>query len=188
MRAAALALAKTLESMVLRSLETRESNSITIELILGQVIDILLSTSGLESRAEENQAISLHTLLEIIKKGNAKTLRPFIPHLMERLLGLLSTMESSMVNYAHMNASKYNLQEQDIDNARLNSIRSSPFMEAMERCIDMLDEDTMAKLKPRLLDAFHSAVGVPSKVRIKPQTLHWWYVSKFRHRWHTVEC
>ncbi|KAI9655639.1 MAG: proteasome component M29 [Alyxoria varia] len=163
-RAAALALAKTLESMLLRNLETKGGNAITIESILGQILDILLSTSGLESRAEENQAISLHTLLEIVKKGNANTLRPFIPHLIERLLGLLSTMESAMVNYAHMNASKYNLQEQDIDNARLNSIRSSPFMEAMERCIDMLDEDTMAKLKPRLLDAFHSAVGVPSKM------------------------
>ena len=106
----------------------------------------------------------MRTLLEIIKKGNASTLRPFIPELVERLIGCLSTLEPEAVNYVHMNAAKYNLTEQKIDDMRLSSIRSSPLMEAIERCLDLLDDDTMQRLQPKLESTMKSAVGLPSKV------------------------
>jgi proteasome component ECM29 len=118
----------------------------------------------MESSAKEVQAFSVHTLLEIIKKANGSTLRPFIPELVERLIGLLSSLEPEAVNYIHLNASKYNLTEQKIDDMRLSSVRSSPLMEAIERCLDLLDEDTMTNLQPRLESAMKGAVGLPSKV------------------------
>lgn len=37
-------------------------------------------------------------------------------------------------------------------------------MEAIERCLDLLDEDSMKQLQPRLESAIKSAVGLPSKV------------------------
>jgi len=46
----------------------------------------------------------------------------------------------------------------------LSSIRSSPLMEAIERCLDLVDESTMAALQPRLETAMKGAVGLPSKV------------------------
>jgi proteasome component ECM29 len=163
-RAAAAALARVLTGILTRSLEADTMASKNAAVLLKNVLPFLLSTSGIESSAEEVQNFSLHTLLEIIKKASGKILRPFIPELVERLVGLLSILEPQAVNYLHLNASKYNLTEQKIDDIRLSSIRSSPLMEAIERCLDLLDESSMEQLQPRLEAAMKSAVGLPSKV------------------------
>ncbi|KAK4986026.1 proteasome component M29 [Elasticomyces elasticus] len=163
-RAAAASLARVMTGILTRALEADQSSSKNAVTMLKHVLPFLLSTSGLESSAQEVQAFALHTLLEIIKKANGKTLRPFIPELVERLLGLLSSLEPQAVNYIHLNASKYNLTEQKIDDMRLSSVRGSPLMEAIERCLDLLDDDSMAQLRPRLETAMKTAVGLPSKV------------------------
>ncbi|KAF2769317.1 ARM repeat-containing protein [Teratosphaeria nubilosa] len=163
-RAAAASLARTLTGVLTRALETDHSSTKNASAMLKHVLPFLLSSSGMESSAQEVQAFSVHTLLEIIKKANGVTLRPFIPELVERLIGSLSSLEPEAVNYLHLNASKYNLTEQKIDDMRLSSIRSSPLMEAIERCIDLLDDGTMTQLMPRLESAMRSAVGLPSKV------------------------
>jgi proteasome component ECM29 len=77
---------------------------------------------------------------------------------------LLSSLEPEAVNYVHLNASKYNLTEQKIDDMRLASVRSSPLTESVERCLDLADADTMAALVPRIEAAMKNAVGLPSKV------------------------
>ncbi|KAH0261597.1 ARM repeat-containing protein, partial [Aureobasidium melanogenum] len=163
-RAAAASLARVLTGILTRSLEADSMASQNAAVLLKNVLPFLLSTSGIESSAEEVQGFSLHTLLEIIKKASGKILRPFIPELVERLVGLLSILENQAVNYLHLNASKYNLTEQKIDDIRLSSIRSSPLMEAIERCLDLLDEPSMEQLVPRLEAAMKGAVGLPSKV------------------------
>ncbi|KAK5110807.1 hypothetical protein LTR62_005518 [Meristemomyces frigidus] len=163
-RAAAASLARVLTGVLTRSLEADHSATKNATAMLKHVLPFLLSTSGMESSAQEVQGFSVHTLLEIIKKANAATLRPFIPELVERLVGSLSTLEPEAVNYLHLNASKYNLTEQKIDDMRLSNIRGSPLMEAIERCLDLLDEETMQRLQPKLESAMKSAVGLPSKV------------------------
>lgn len=107
---------------------------------------------------------SVQTLLQIVKKASAKTLNPHVPELVERLLGLLSSLEPEAVNYIHLNASKYNLTAQKIDDMRLASVRSSPLTESIERCLDLADAETMKALMPRLEAAMKAAVGLPSKV------------------------
>ena len=163
-RTAAASLARTLTGVLTRALEVDHSSTKNASAMLKHVLPFLLSPSGMESSAKEVQVFAIQTLLEIIKKANGSTLRPFIPELVERLIGLLSSLEPEAVNYIHLNASKYNLTEQKIDDMRLSSVRSSPLMEAIERCIDLLDEDTMRQLQPRLESAMKSAVGLPSKV------------------------
>lgn len=163
-RAAAASLARVLTGVLTRTLETDHSSTKSAAAMLKHVLPFLLSPSGMDSGAQEVQAFAVHTLLEIIKKGNGSTLRPFIPELVERLIGSLSTFEPEAVNYLHLNASKYNLTEQKIDDMRLSSVRSSPLMEAVERCLDLLDDETMQALQPRLESAMRSAVGLPSKV------------------------
>jgi proteasome component ECM29 len=163
-RTAAASLARVLTGILTRSLEADSMASKNAAVLLKNVLPFLLSTSGIESSAEEVQNFSLHTLLEIIRKASGKILRPFIPELVERLVGLLSILEPQAVNYLHLNASKYNLTEQKIDDIRLSSIRSSPLMEAIERCLDLLDDSSMEQLVPRLEAAMKGAVGLPSKV------------------------
>jgi proteasome component ECM29 len=163
-RVAAAALARVLTSTLTRSLEAGDASIKSATIQLQRVIPFLFSASGLESSAEEVRLFSVHTLLQIVKKSNAKTLNPHVPELVERLLGLLSSLEPEQVNYLHLNASKYNLTEQKIDDMRLASVRSSPLTESLERCLDLADADTMIALVPRIEAAMKTAVGLPSKV------------------------
>lgn len=132
--------------------------------MLSRVLPFLLSSSGLESSAEEVRLFAVGTLLQIVKKSNAKTLNPHSPELVERLLGLLTSLEPEVVNYIHLNASNYNLTEQKLDDMRLQSVRSSPLTESIERCLDLADADTMKELVPHIEAAMKNAVGLPSKV------------------------
>ena len=153
-----------LTAILTRSLEAGDASLKSANAQLSRVLPFLFSTSGLESSAEEVRLFSVHTLLQIVKKSSAKTLNPHAPELVEKLLGLLSSLEPEAVNYLHLNASKYNLTEQKIDDMRLQNVRSSPLTESIERCLDLADADTMKALVPRIEVAMKSAVGLPSKV------------------------
>lgn len=163
-REAAASLARTLTGILIRSLEAGDSAVKKADGMLKHVIPFLLSSQGLESTAQEVQFFAIDTLLQIIKKSNGKILRPYIPGLVERLLGLFSSLEDQIVNYLHMNASKYKLTENKIDDMRLMAVRQSPLMEAAERCLDLLDDATMLLLVPRLENAIKTAIGLPSQV------------------------
>ncbi|MCJ1387811.1 proteasome component M29 [Xylographa bjoerkii] len=165
-RKAAMALARVLTAVLTRSLEAGDSSSNTAGVMLKEVLPFLLSPSGLESSAQEVQAFSLKTLLQIIKSSNAKILRPFIPDLVGRLLALLSSLEPQEINYLHLNADKYGMTAQQIDDVRLSSVRSSPMMEAIERCLDMLDDASMMQLQPSLEQALRTTIGLPSRVGV----------------------
>ncbi|KAI9759437.1 MAG: proteasome component M29 [Chaenotheca gracillima] len=160
-RTAAMSLCRVLTTMLVRSAEAGSFKK--SDTMLENVMPFLMSTSGLEASAKDVQMFALDTILKLAKTGT-KTLKPYVPSLVERLLGLLSTLEPEAVNYLHLNASKYNLTEEKIDAARLQSVRSSPMMDAIERCLDIMDEETMRELVPCLESALKQAVGMPSKV------------------------
>ena len=163
-RAAAMALAKVLTGILTRSLEAGEATAGKANAMLEQVLPFLLGPSGLESGAKDVQMFALVTLLDVIKKASAKALRPFLPRLISHLIALLSSIEPEAVNYIHLNADKYGMTAQQIDDARLSSVRSSPMMEAIERCLDMLDEDSMRGLDETLRSSVKTVIGLPSKV------------------------
>ena len=160
-RTAAGRLAKVLTALISRNLEARATSS---PQVLTQILPFLLSTSGLESSVKEVQAFALNAILEITKKSDSITLQPFVPEVIDRLARLLSSMEPQAINYVHLNADKYKLSTSEIDDMRLKSVRGSPLMEAIERCLDYLDENAMGALYPRLEDIMKTAVGLPSKV------------------------
>ncbi|KAI9683351.1 MAG: proteasome component M29 [Trizodia sp. TS-e1964] len=159
-RTAAMNLCRVLTGTLIRNLESGHSH--TTDAMLKNVMPFLMSPAGVEASAQEVQMFALDTVLKISKKAGA-ALRPFIPSLVERLIGLLSTLEPQAVNYLHLNASKYNLTEEKIDAARLVNVQSSPIMDAIEKCLDQLDEPTMKTLAPNLENAIKQAVGMPSK-------------------------
>lgn len=163
-RAAAMALAQVLTGILTRTLESAESSSRSSEKMLKQVLPFLLSPAGLESGAPDVQNYSRKALLEIIKSSNGQTLRPFVPDLVGRLLALLSSIEPEMINYLHLNADQYGLTAQELDDARLKHIRGSRMLEAIERCLDFLDESSMPALQQSLENAIKTVIGLPSKV------------------------
>ncbi|KAG8525404.1 uncharacterized protein KY384_009048 [Bacidia gigantensis] len=163
-RAAAMSLSRVLVGILTRSLEARDSSSRSADKMLKQVLPFLLSTQGLESSAPDVQDFSRKTILQIIKKSSGKILRPFVPELVGRLLALLSSIEPEMINYVHMNAETFGLTKQELDDARLKHIRGSSMLEAIERCLDYLDDSSMPELQQRLESAIKTVIGLPSKV------------------------
>lgn len=163
-RVAAMSLARVLTGILTRALEASDSSARTAEKMLKQILPFLLSTQGLESGADEVQDFSRKTILQIIKKSNGKTLRPFLPELVGRLLALLSSIEPEMINYLHMNAETFGVTKQQLDDARLKHIRGSSMLEAIERCLDYLDEHSMLEFNRSLENAIKSVIGLPSKV------------------------
>ncbi|KIW03221.1 uncharacterized protein PV09_05445 [Verruconis gallopava] len=163
-RVAAAKLARVLSQILVRSLEASESSTKNAEAVLKHVLPFLLSNSGLESSAEEVRLFSLHTILEVVKKASPMALRPFIPELVERMLALFTDLEPGSVNYIHLNASQYKISEEKLDGLRLNMVRNSPVTEAIDRCFDLADVDTMEKAAVAIEKAMKAAVGLPSKL------------------------
>ena len=163
-RTAAMSLARVLTGVLTRGLEAGESSARSSNKMLKQILPFLLSPAGLESSAPDVQEFARTTLLKIIKCSNGQILRPFVPTLVSRLLALLSSIEPEMINYLHLNADKYGLTAQELDDARLKHIRGSTMLEAIERCLDFLDESSMPDLQQNLENAIKTVVGLPSKV------------------------
>ncbi|OJD16071.1 hypothetical protein AJ78_03744 [Emergomyces pasteurianus Ep9510] len=166
-RQAALRLCQVLTNVVIRALEAGDPDSKRARVMLNHIIPFLLSHEGMESAAEEVQGYAITTLTKIIKKSPGKTLRPFVPQILERFLASLSSLEPQAVNYIHLNADKYGLTGQDIDKMRLSAIRTSPMMEAIELyLLESLDDESMKEVANKLEDVLRSAIGLPSKVGV----------------------
>ena len=161
-RKAAEKLCQVLTGILVRQLEAGTSSK-HAQVMLKEVMPFLFSTRGLESPSKEVQSFAYDTVLKLVKSGG-KTLLPFIPSLIEQILGLLSTLEPDIINYLHMNAAKYDTTQEKIDEARSTAISHSPMMEAIERCLDLLDDKTMTDLVPHLENVIKTSVGMPSKV------------------------
>ncbi|KAK6586494.1 hypothetical protein PZA11_001551 [Diplocarpon coronariae] len=161
-REAALKLSIVLTNILVRQVEAG-TESKHAQAMLKEVLPFLLSGQGMESSAKEVRVFSTLTVLRLIKSGG-KALVPFIPDLVEQLIGLLSTMEQEGVDYVYLRAAQYNLTEAKIDNARSNAVSQSPLMEGIEKCLDNLDEFTMKDLAYRLENAIKTSIGMPSKI------------------------
>lgn len=159
-----MTLARVLVGILTRGLEAGDSSSRSAGAMLKNVLPFLLSPSGLESPAQDVQAFSLSALLQIIKKSSKSALRPFVPDLVGRLILLLSSLEPEGIEYIRLRAEQYGVTGQQIDDARLSGVRGSPMLEAIERCLDFLDETSMKELRGPLENAITTGLGLPSRV------------------------
>lgn len=113
-RVAALTLCRVLASIMVRIVDVDSGSSQKdADVVLANLMPFLLGIQGLEAQAKEVQGFALDTLMKLIKNAG-KTLKGYIPDLIEKLLGLLSTLEPQALNYLHLNASKYNLTEEKV--------------------------------------------------------------------------
>ena len=165
-RKAAKQLAVVLTGTLIRSLEASEESEKTAQAMLRQVIPFLLGPSGLEAGAKDVQHFALERLLEITKKARPAIMKPYLAKLIGHLLALLSSIEPELINYLHLNAQKYGTTEQEIDDVRLTSVKLSPMMQAIERCLDMLDHESMRELDLSLINAVKTVIGLPSKAGV----------------------
>lgn len=131
--------------------------------VLGDLIPFLIGNQGLLSDAEDVRTFSLDTILKVCKVAGPR-IKTFVPTLLENFISMMSTMEPDVVNYLVLNADKYNLNSNDIDAQRLQSLGRSPLMDAIEQLLGTLDEELMPKVVDVLAQTIKKSVGLPSKV------------------------
>lgn len=68
------------------------------------------------------------------------------------------------MNYLSFHVEKYNISQEQLDNARLSGAKNSPMMEGIEHCIHQIDEQVMEELTPRILHIVRKGTGLPTKV------------------------
>ncbi|KAK0391507.1 hypothetical protein NLU13_1007 [Sarocladium strictum] len=159
-REAALKLCMTLSNGLVRQLE--ESNNVAAaRAMMKEALPFLLSDKGVESSVEDVQIFATITVLKIAKQGG-KSLKPFIPDMVQQLLGLLSTIEPQQINYQYQRAGEDSRDK--IDRLRSQMVNRSPISEAIENALRFVDAEVMKDLAPRLENTIKTAIGMPTKI------------------------
>jgi proteasome component ECM29 len=159
-REAALKLCMTLSNGLVRQLE--ESNNVAAaKAMMNEALPFLLSDKGVESSVEDVQLFATITVLKIAKQGG-KSLKPFVPDMVQQLLGLLSTIEPQQINYQYQRAGEDSRDK--IDRLRSQMVNRSPISEAIENALRFVDADVMKELAPRLENTIKTAIGMPTKI------------------------
>lgn len=143
--------------------KSRSSAHSHADKLLHKLIPFLLGHKGLLSDADDIRNFALETLLNLIKVAD-ESIKQFIPLLLDNFIGLMSTLEPEVINYLMLNADKYNINNNEIDAKRLQSIGQSPMMDAIEKLIDQLNPDILQETLDVLSNAIKRSVGLPSKV------------------------
>ena len=182
-RVAAMKLCRNLTSMLIRNLEVGQGTTKRAATMLNHAMPFLLQQMH-SGAGKEVQQFGTITMLDVVKKSPARALQPFAPEILETLVLSLSTLEDESINYLHLNADKYGLTTDKLDNMRVSSVNTSPVTEAIDSCLESLtlsppadssNENAMQGLEvsaphpmqdgmKRLEGAFKAAIGLPSKV------------------------
>jgi proteasome component ECM29 len=162
-RKAGSGLTRSLSQTLVNSISVESGSSETrAKEVLTQLIPFLLGNKGILSDSEDVRNFALETILNLVKKSG-KAIRPFISELIDQFILLMSTLEPQIINYLALNADKYKLKHDDIDAKRLQSIGSSPMMNALEKLIDLIDDTIIEEVINKLQSTVKKSVGLPSK-------------------------
>ncbi|KAI1372655.1 proteasome component [Hypoxylon crocopeplum] len=159
-RQAALKLCMGLSKTLVTRLQENNSSA-SAKAMIAQVVPFLLSDKGIENPAQEVKAMSIITILDVVKNGG-DALKPFITTIITHSLGLLSTVEPEAVNYYYQRVSEED--RESLDKMRTNATTRSPMFECIVNCLRFVDEGVMKELAPQLLTTIKSAIGMQTKV------------------------
>ncbi|GEQ71220.1 hypothetical protein JCM33374_g4901 [Metschnikowia sp. JCM 33374] len=158
-------LSKTLARILIRSadLNTGKVSASKATEVLDHLIPLFIGTKGLLSDVEDVRSFALETILKLCDIGG-KAIKQHVPTLLSNFIELMSTLEPEVINYLVLNADKYNLDSNDVDAKRLQSLGHSPMMDAIEKLMNQIDEPMMPEILRQLKSSVKKSVGLPSKV------------------------
>ncbi|RMD44320.1 hypothetical protein DV735_g871, partial [Chaetothyriales sp. CBS 134920] len=135
-RLAAMKLCRSLVNMLIRNLEVGQGNTTTkrASIMLQHAMPFLLKQME-GGAAQEVQQYATASLLDIVKKSPPRSLQGFAPEVLETLVNSLSSLEHEGINYLHLNADKYGLTAEKLDQMRVSSVNASPVTEAIDSCL-----------------------------------------------------
>lgn len=157
--------ARTLARILIRTADASTGNASVSKAsqVMENLIPFFLSNKGILSDAEEIRNFALETLLKLCEIGG-KSIRQHVPTLLSTFVSLMSTLEPEAINYLLLNADKYNINSNDVDARRLQSLGQSPMMDAVEKLMGLLSEEIMPETVRQLKASIKKSVGLPSKV------------------------
>jgi proteasome component ECM29 len=150
-------LSQQLTTGLIRSVSEKKSRQSTILTVL----PFLLGNSGLNASAQGVQLFALQSIVKLCDEAG-DLLKPMIPNIVDQLLDVLTSLEPQEVNYIGFHVDKNDTQA--LDEARFHAVRSSPVMNAIERCVDLADDENLASLAPIVFSKMKRAAGLPTKV------------------------
>ncbi|KAJ3323524.1 hypothetical protein HDV06_001801 [Boothiomyces sp. JEL0866] len=160
-RKAAFLAAKTLMNITVRYCDPIYHSPSKSQKIMNEMMPFLLQ-KGLVNNSEEVRAYSLSTILKLTKTGGV-LLKPHIVELVCTLMEALSSLEPQPMNYLAFHASSYNISQSDLEATRMTAAKSSPIMEAIDRCVPFIDASILSDLSPKLAVIVRKGVGLPTR-------------------------
>ena len=121
-----------------------------------------LLEKGLVNGAEEVRQFSLATILKLCKSGGI-LLKPHVSLIICSFLESLSSLEPQALNYIALNADKYNISQDVLNASRLSAAKTSPVMEALDHCVQYIDDFILKDLADKLCVIIRKGVGLPTK-------------------------
>ncbi|KAE9462120.1 hypothetical protein C3L33_05968, partial [Rhododendron williamsianum] len=133
-----------------------------------QAMDVvlpLLLTEGIMSKVDNIRKASI-TMVMKLAKGAGIAIRPHLSDLVCCMLESLSSLEDQGLNYVELHAANVGIQTEKLENLRVSIAKSSPMWETLDRCIDVVDTQSLELLVPRLAQLVRSGVGLNTRVGI----------------------
>lgn len=156
-RNAGMILAQQLTTSIIRNVSEGKSG----QNVISAVMPFLLGSSGLNASAQGVQLFALRSIVKLCDEAGP-LLKPMIPEIVDQLLDVLTSLEPQEMNYISFHVSKKDTDT--LDESRFHAVRSSPVMNAIEKCVDLADETNMALLVPVISNKIKRASGLPTKV------------------------
>jgi len=159
-RKAATTLVQTLSRISIRLCDINESK--LGERAIQEILPVLLD-DGLSSQVAEVKAISLQTLVKVTKNAGA-LIKPHMQKFIRSLLESLSGLEPQYLNTLSLQLSQSQETQDKLDTIRISASKSSPMMEAVNFCVQYVDEGVLSELVPMLSELLKTGLGLGTKV------------------------
>ncbi|WBW74271.1 proteasome assembly chaperone Ecm29 [Schizosaccharomyces osmophilus] len=165
-RTASFPLCKLLARAVIQTVENTSLNTTDTgfnrcRTIMSIAVPFLLKCC--HEDAKEIQSFSYSTITELVKFTNM-ALSPFVPSIIEIMLEYLTKYESNAASFLEFHASTYKVKAEELDSARVSAVQSSSMMSNIEKCLSILNEESMKDLVPILHRMISRTTGVPTKI------------------------
>ncbi|KAF5778932.1 putative armadillo-like helical, proteasome component Ecm29 [Helianthus annuus] len=125
----------------------------------------LLLTDGIMSKVDDIRKASI-TIVTKLAKGAGVAIRPHLSELVVCMLESLSSLEDQGLNYVERHAENAGIQTEKLENLRISIAKGSPLWETLNMCIEVVDEQSLEQLIPRLSQLVRSGVGLNTRVGV----------------------
>ncbi|PSR90112.1 Proteasome-associated protein [Actinidia chinensis var. chinensis] len=157
-------LCSTVTSLTVRLCDVSLTEASDARQAMNIVLPLLLA-EGIMSKVDNIRKASIAMVIKLAK-GAGIAIRPHLSDLVCCMLESLSSLEDQTLNYVELHAANVGIQTEKLENLRISIAKSSPMWETLDRCIDVVDTQSLELLVPRLAQLVRSGVGLNTRVGV----------------------